>query len=119
MAWLPYPDASLRGESISTQHTSEVRFTIDDGFNNLKKWFSWQCNFPLRQYEAEKAKTKGENRNGQSPLVVKKPESTDKAWSQIGDFIDFQAARAAKQTDKERMKSLLFKLKQTPPVKGA
>ena len=75
--------------------------------------------FPLRQYETEKAKTKGENRNGQSPLVVKKPESTDKAWSQIGDFIDFQAARAAKQTDKERMKSLLFKLKQTPPVKGA
>jgi len=48
---------------------------------------------------------------------VKKPESSDMAWSQIGDFIDFNAQRAAKQTDKQRMKTLLFKLKQTPPIK--
>lgn len=57
-----------------------------------------------------------ENRASATASIVHKPESKEKAWGQIGDFIDFNAQRAAKQTNKDRMKTLLFTLKQTPPI---
>jgi len=69
-----------------------------------------------KQYEADNEKRKAENRASSIASIVKEPESKEKAWSQIGDFIDFNAQRAAKQTDKDRMKTLLFKLKQSPPI---
>ena len=70
----------------------------------------------FRTYEAENEKRKKENRASQTASVIKEPDSKAKAWAQIGDFIDFNAQRAAKQVNKDRMKTLLFKLKQTPPV---
>ena len=78
--------------------------------------FTCKIIFIIRQYEAENEKRKAENRASSIASIVKEPESKEKAWSQIGDFIDFNAQRAAKQTDKDRMKTLLFKLKQSPPI---
>ena len=89
-----------------------------------KKNFTSKCsklplrpglNLPLRQYETENSKRKKENRNAESVSSSNAPGSREDAWKQLGSFIDFQATRAANETDKSRMKSLLFKLKQTPP----
>lgn len=69
-----------------------------------------------KTYEAENSKRKNQNKSSAIASVIPDPASKEKAWSQIGDFINFQAQRAAKTTDKERMKSLLFQLKNSPPV---
>lgn len=70
-----------------------------------------------KTYGAENEKRKNQNRLS----TASQPPSLDdpkKAWQQIGDFIDFNASRQAKETDKDRMKSLLFRLKTNPPVKA-
>ena len=69
----------------------------------------------FRQYETENAKRKAENRASEVNNVISAPGSSKVAWEQLGSFINFNAARGAHETDKSRMKSLLFKLKQEPP----
>lgn len=68
-----------------------------------------------KQYETENAKRKAENRASEVNNVISAPDSSKVAWEQLGSFINFNASRGAHETDKSRMKSLLFKLKQEPP----
>merc|ERR550534_132913 len=68
-----------------------------------------------KQYETENAKRKAENRASEVNNVISAPGSSKVAWEQLGSFINFNASRGAHETDKSRMKSLLFKLKQEPP----
>merc|ERR1712168_1247704 len=68
-----------------------------------------------KQYETENAKRKAENRASEVNNVISAPGSSKVAWEQLGSFINFNASRGAHETDKLRMKSLLFKLKQEPP----
>ena len=72
-----------------------------------------------RQYEAENAKRKGENRAAEQNDVMAAPSDKAKAWQQLSGFINFNAQRQANETDKSRMKSLLFQLKQEPPKVAA
>ena len=72
-------------------------------------------NLYFRQYETENAKRKAENRASEVNNVISAPGSSKVAWEQLGSFINFNASRGAHETDKSRMKSLLFKLKQEPP----
>ena len=77
--------------------------------------FSFINNLHFRQYETENAKRKAENRASEVNNVISAPGSSKVAWEQLGSFINFNASRGAHETDKSRMKSLLFKLKQEPP----
>merc|ERR1712131_164448 len=72
-----------------------------------------------KQYEAENAKRKSENRAAEQNDVVTAPGDKAKAWQQLSGFINFNQARQANETDKLRMKSLLFQLKQEPPKAAA
>ena len=69
----------------------------------------------FRQYEAENSKRKTENRSSEQESVISAPATKEVAWQQLSSFINFNQARQANETDKARMKSLLFKLKQEPP----
>jgi len=68
-----------------------------------------------KQYEAENAKRKSENRAAEKTSAIDAPASREAAWAQLGSYVDFKQARQTNETDKSRMKSLLFKLKQEPP----
>jgi len=97
-----------RIEDADTKETTDVA--------DWKSTAKTQTEQFYKQYEAENEKRKQENRASSIASIIKSPESKEKAWAQIGDFIDYNAQRAANQTDKDRMKTLLFKLKQTPPI---
>ena len=73
----------------------------------------------IRQYEAENAKRKSENRAAEQNDVVAAPSDKAKAWNQLSGFINFNQERKPNETDKSRMKSLLFQLKQEPPKTAA
>ena len=83
--------------------------------NTVSNRPSFIKNLYFRQYETENAKRKAENRASEVNNVISAPGSTKVAWEQLGSFINFNASRGAHETDKSRMKSLLFKLKQEPP----
>ena len=83
--------------------------------NNSKRGLLFINNLHFRQYETENAKRKAENRASEVNNVISAPGSSKVAWEQLGSFINFNASRGAHETDKSRMKSLLFKLKQEPP----
>merc|ERR1711935_217721 len=72
-----------------------------------------------KQYEAENAKRKGENRAAEQNDVMTAPSSKAKAWEQLSGLINFNEQRKTNETDKTRMKSLLFQLKQEPPKVAA
>ena len=73
----------------------------------------------IRQYEAENSKRKGENRAAEINDVMTAPSSKAKAWEQLSGLINFNEQRKTNETDKTRMKSLLFQLKQEPPKVAA
>ncbi|CBY09957.1 unnamed protein product [Oikopleura dioica] len=117
--------AQLNSESESVRkwrEDNEKRIVETDAkeTSDLEEWKSTaksQIEEFYKTYGAENEKRKNQNRIS----TASKPPSLDDpkiAWQQIGDFIDFNASRQAKETDKDRMKSLLFKLKTSPPVKA-
>ena len=85
------------------------------GDTGSKQSVAYINNLHFRQYETENAKRKAENRASEVNNVISAPGSSKVAWEQLGSFINFNASRGAHETDKSRMKSLLFKLKQEPP----
>jgi len=117
--------AQLNSESESVRKWREdnekrIQETDAKETSDLEEWKSTaksQIEEFYKTYGAENEKRKNQNRIS----TASQPPSLDdpkKAWQQIGDFIDFNASRQAKETDKDRMKSLLFKLKTNPPVKA-
>merc|ERR1711953_125430 len=130
------PSAMYSGISMADDRISQLKMEsdavrewrdrntkrIEDGDNKEKSdVIDWKEQAKLqkeefyKQYETENSKRKRENRNAESVSASNAPNTREDAWKQLGTFIDFQATRAANETDKSRMKSLLFKLKQTPP----